>query len=64
MPCDAVLRDEFNHTYKITGNYTLEWGDWRTFNYTDKVEILHNDYCCSYGLHKQDTVWVYWCEDV
>jgi hypothetical protein len=64
MPCDSVLRDGFNHTYKITCPYTLECGEWTTFNYTDKMEVWHNNYRCfsvyiGDGWHKEDTVAVY-----
>jgi hypothetical protein len=53
VPCDVVLWDEFNYTYKITGFYILECGEWITFNYTDKVEVWYNDKCCG-SVHIDD----------
>jgi hypothetical protein len=55
MPCDAILRDDFNHICKITGPYTLECDKYTTFNYTDKIEVWHNDKCC--GNPKIDNSW-------
>jgi hypothetical protein len=49
IPCDSIGIDELGHTYNFSGPYHLDCEEeWVQFNYTDKVEVYHNDRCCGF----------------
>jgi hypothetical protein len=45
MPCDSVAYDELNNTYQFICTYNLSCEDYIDFNYTDRIELWHNDKC-------------------
>jgi flagellar basal body-associated protein FliL len=49
MPCHSIGVDELGHTYNFSGPYYLDCEEeWVNFNYTDTVEVYHNDRCCGF----------------
>jgi hypothetical protein len=42
-PCSSYLYDELNNSYQIIGPYELDCCEIVDFNYTDKIQVWHND---------------------
>jgi hypothetical protein len=45
-PYNSVAYDELNNTYQFIGPYNLSCKDYIDFNYTDRIELWHNNKCC------------------
>jgi hypothetical protein len=45
-PCSSYLYNELNNSYQIIGPYELDCSEIVNFNYTDKIQVWHNDKCC------------------
>jgi hypothetical protein len=45
-PCNSLLFDELNNTYRIVGPYVLDCSDPIQFNYTDHIQLWENHRCC------------------
>jgi hypothetical protein len=45
-PCSSYLYDELNNSYQIIGPYEMDCSEIVNFNYTDKIQVWHNDKCC------------------
>jgi hypothetical protein len=45
-PCSSYLYHELNNSYQIICPYELDCSEIVNFNYTDKIQVWHNDKCC------------------